>query len=109
MKDEFVAWREVDAREQARLELVALACEVTTVAALIDEALGEIADPGAMELADKAKALAERAASVLSRATDFEVLRGAVLQAATADLRHDREQMLRVREEATDLVNGQLP
>jgi hypothetical protein len=41
---------------------------------------------------------------VLCRATNFDVLRDAVLHQAIVILREDRGQLLRVRQEATELV-----
>jgi len=104
MNEECVVWRELDTREEARLDLVALACEVTTLAALVDKAMQQVADPSGLKLGQQAKALAARASSVLSRATDFDVLRDAILHQAIVVLRADREQLIRVRQEATELV-----
>jgi hypothetical protein len=106
VKDQCVLWRELDPREEARLDLVGLACELTTVATLVEEAMRQVADPHGLQLAQQARALAARASSVLSRATNFDVLRDAVLHQAIVMLREDRGQLLRVRQEATELVKG---
>lgn len=99
MRDEVSGWQdEPDAREQLRLDVVGLACEVATLSARIAEAVEDSADPRAIEAGARRERLASRALALLAPQTDFSVLSDAALEHALALLQGDQQEMLELRE-----------
>ncbi|MBK6008759.1 hypothetical protein JJB11_21890 [Ramlibacter ginsenosidimutans] len=103
MYSETLVCREVDLREDLRLQVVSVACELVTLEVLVQE---EAQAPGdsAQTLVLQARELATKARAVLSPSTNFDTFGEAVLRAALAVLSENVMAMRQVRGTLAQLV-----
>lgn len=99
---------EVDLREELRLQVVGVACELVTLQALVEEDARDGVD-SAQALASQARELAAKARAVLSPSTNFGALSEAVLRAAVAVLSDNVVSMRQIRETVAQLTFQRRP
>lgn len=98
------SFQHLDCRESVRLFLVGLACEIATVASLVDEKLISAREPSDQELRRQCLAFRARALDVLAPQTNFAALSDAMLRETLKSFRQDQTQLLQLATEAHVLL-----
>lgn len=91
-------------RESVRLDLVGLACEIATIASLVEERLGAKREPSNQELRRQCLAYRARALNLLAPKTNLAALPNAQLRETLKSFREDQTQLLQLATEAHVLL-----